>query len=293
MIDFAVSMLKNPGMRGTLEVTKVAVALYQEKGSRFRFKGERHGGLHEIFCLDRGRAYVRCGGHRYRAMPGDCFLYLPGRFHQHQATRGHAPHYITVAFTARHAGVLRALGEKRFTLPPRLRTLLARVVAEDPRHGRLGAAALQKALLAEFLIEWLRLAEPQAPSAATPRGLETYREHAAHAAVTKALEYLAAHLAGGASLEDAAAAAGVSAPYLRQLVRERLGHSLRDELVRLRVQQAKHLLSHTTRTVKEVSGAVGYENAAAFCRAFRRVEGVAPSAYARTVAARGPTPLPR
>ncbi|MBI3832437.1 MAG: helix-turn-helix transcriptional regulator [Planctomycetes bacterium] len=290
---------------GDFGVTRVVVALYQEKGSQFRFRGEQHGGLYEIFCLDRGRAYVRTEGRRFRASPGECFLYLPGRFHQHQATKGHAPHYITVAFTARGGRNLHALGRRRFVLPPALRTLLARVVAEDPRSGRTGAAALQRALLTEFLVEWLRLASSQEPSRHTalppnrkgghhgPRGLETYRELAGGEAVAKALSFVEAHLAEDVSLEDAARAAGVSPPYLRLLVRQSLSRSLREELQRMRVQQAKHLLSHTTKNVKEVAVAVGYTNLPAFSRAFRAVEGVAPSAYARTVAARGPTPLPR
>lgn len=290
---------------GSFGVTRVVVALYQEKGSRFRFRGERHGGLYEIFCLDRGRAYVRTEGHRFRASPGECFLYLPARFHQHQATKGHAPHYITIAFTARGGRSLRALGGRCFVLPPALRTLLARVVAEDPRSGRPGAAVMQRALLTEFLVEWMRMAASQdhteqvSLSASTlgnpggPRGLETYRELGGGETVAKALRFVEAHLAEDVSLEDAARAAGVSPPYLRQLVRQRLGRSLREELQRLRVQQAKHLLSHTTKNVKEVAAAVGYTNLPAFSRAFRAVEGVAPSVYARTVAARGPTPLPR
>lgn len=284
--------------RGEFTVTRIAVALYQEKGSRFRFRGEKHSGLFEIFCLDRGRAFVRTGRHRFLASPGDCFLYLPGSFHQHQATKGHAPHYITVAFTARGGSALRPLGGRRFVLPPALRTLLARVVSEDPRARRVGAETLRRALLTEFLVAWLRLDAAQHAAARPegsegPRGLETYRERGGHEAVAKALRFVEEHLAEDVSLEAAARAAGVSPPYLRQLVRARLGSNLRAELQRLRVRQAKHLLSQTTRNVKEVAAAVGYSNLPAFSRAFRAVEGVAPSAYARTVAARGPTPLPK
>ncbi|MCW8133609.1 MAG: helix-turn-helix transcriptional regulator [Planctomycetota bacterium] len=281
--------------RFDFSVARVAVAVYQEKGSRFRFRGEKHGGLFEIFCLDRGRAFVRTGGRRFLASPGDCFLYLPGSFHQHQATKGHAPHYITVAFTARGGRALRGLGGRRFVLPPALRTLLARVVAEDPRAGAPGAEPMRRALLTEFLVEWLRLAarEEASPDALEPRGLETYRERGGHEAVTKALRFVEEHLAEDVSMEAAARAAGVSPPYLRQLMRERSGTNLRTELQRMRVRQAKHLLSQTTRNVKEVAASVGYSNLPAFSRAFRSVEGVTPSAYARTVAARGPTPLPR
>jgi len=292
------------------QITRVLAAIYQEKGSRYRFSGERHAGIYEIFCLDRGRAYVRCDGRRFLAAPGDCILYPPGAFHQHQATKGHAPHYITVAFGARGGRLLAPLLGRRFVLTPPLRTLLARVVAESPeplfrasvphRLSRRGVArktsvktlpgadAYQRALLTEFLVEWLRLVESNKSNATSGEGLETYREHAGADAVGKALNFVREHFAEPVSLEAAARAAGVSPPHLRHLVQRRLGRSLREELRRTRIQQARHLLSHSNRNVKEVAAAVGYENLAAFSRAFRAVEGLAPSAYARTVGARAP-----
>ena len=308
MIDFAVSMGCNKAMPKEFHVTQVLAAIYQEKGSRFRFRGERHAGIYELFCLDRGRAYVRCDGRRFLAAPGDCMLYPPGSFHQHQAAQGQAPHYLTVAFTARGGRLLAPLLGQRFVLPPGLRSLLARVVAESrnpvfrasvphrlqrtlrsPKGEapRTGSEALQRALLTELLIEWLRLAAASA-TRAPQRPLATYHEFAGHAAVGKAFAYLQAHLAQPVSLEAAARAAGVSPPYLRQLAREHLGRPLRAELRRLRIQEAKHLLSNSARNVKEVAAAVGYENVAAFSRAFRAVEGLPPSQYAQTVGARAP-----
>ncbi|MCZ7645587.1 MAG: AraC family transcriptional regulator [Planctomycetota bacterium] len=272
-----------------LEIRQVVVALYQEKGSRYRFRGERHAGLWEIFCLDRGKAFVRVGTRRFRARPGDCFLYAPGAFHQHQATQGHAPHYYTIAFTARGAGCLKELCGRAWSLPGPARALLPRIVAEAGQDP--GAATLRRALLAQFLVEWLRAARGnEASKPAPPR--ETYHENTARRAVARALEYLSENLKGRLSLEAAARAAGVSPPYLRELARAQLGHSLREELKRRRVALARHLLSHGTGNVKEIAAAVGYENVSAFTRAFRAVEGLSPRAYARTVAARGPTPLP-
>lgn len=297
MIDDAVSMRQNlpPMSAARLDVTEVPVALYQEKGRRFRFRGERHRGLWEIFCLDRGRAYVRVGARRFQAAPGECFLYPAGAFHQHQATRGHAPHYITVAFRVRGGRYLAPLHGRRAVLPPDLRTLLARVVAESP-GGRPprdpASAALQRALLTQFLVEWLRTARrhEQRLRKGDSAEREVYREKAAHEAVEKALRYVEEHVAEDVSLEAAASAAGVSPPYLRQLARRHLGHSLREALKRARIAYAKHLLSQSAGNVKTVAAAAGYESAASFARVFRAVTGQSPSAYARTIAARGPTP---
>ena len=277
-----------------LQVERIVLALYQEKGSRYRFRGERHRGLHEIFYLDRGRAFVRIGRRRFAAAAGECFFYPPGEFHQHQATQGQAPHYITLVFSVRGGAALRLLSRRRWLLPPGLRTLLARVVAEGPQA--VAGVAMQRALLTEFLIEWLRHARAlegaHTRTPVHPASLEAFREKSTDEAVARALRHLEAHCCERLNMEAVARAALISQPYLRQLARARLGHSLRDELKTLRVRRAKHLLSHTTQSIKEVARAVGYANAAAFSRAFRSVEGATPSDYARTIAARGATPMP-
>ncbi|MFH0939647.1 MAG: AraC family transcriptional regulator [Planctomycetota bacterium] len=278
-----------------LEVTRVALALYQEKSNRYRFRGERHRGLYEIFYLDRGRAFVRIGRKRFMAAAGECFLYPPGEFHQHQATKSQAPHYITLVFSVRGGAMLRELNRRCWPLPPRLRTLLARVVAEGSQI--FAGVAMQRALLTEFLIEWLRharaLESDHERSSIQHASLESFREKSTDEVIAQALRYLEAHCCERLNMESVARAALISKSYLRQLAHARLGHSLRDELKILRMRRAKHLLSHTSQSIKEVARAIGYVNDAAFSRAFRSVEGATPSEYARTIAARGATPMPR
>jgi AraC-like DNA-binding protein/mannose-6-phosphate isomerase-like protein (cupin superfamily) len=270
-----------------LTVTRVRLAVYQEKSSRYAFSGERHARLYEIFCLDRGRAEVTTEGRHFDARPGDAFLYWPGHFHRHQAAGGEAPHYVTVAFEATGAQALRALVGQRWPLPTALRSLLSRVVAEEP-HA-LGAEAMRRAHLTELLVAWLRLAHAEARP---PRrqAEPVYQERAAGRAVARAMDFIEARYASAGSLEDAARAAGVSPAHLRRLVRDLGGRTLRETRRRLRIAHAKHLLSRSGANVKVVAGKVGYRDVAAFCRAFRAVEGTSPAAYARSVAARGPTP---
>lgn len=279
--------------RTDFDVTKVDLAIYQEKGSRYRFRGERHAGLWEIFYLDRGRAYVRIGDRRFLAQPGECYLYLPGAFHQHQASKGHALHYITLAFRVRSGTILRSLAGQRWLLPPDLRSLLSRIVFEKVED--LGGNTMRRGLLMEFLVAWLRLAasqEERTRALAKPTRLATYHEQTARDVVERAMAYLESHLTETVSLEAAARSAGVSASHLRKLARKELGISLREALKQARMKRARFLLSHTKGNVKEVAAAVGYRNLAAFGRAFRAVVGMPPSEYARTVAARGPTPYP-
>lgn len=57
------------------------------------------------------------------------------------------------------------------------------------------------------------------------------------------------------------------------------GHGPLEYVQRLRVEQAKHLLECTRRSIDDVGADVGYDNAAFFRRLFKRVTGVSPSMY--------------
>ena len=57
-----------------------------------------------------------------------------------------------------------------------------------------------------------------------------------------------------------------------------------DEITRIRVQTAKHLLSATTDTVTAIAEQVGYNSAWTLTWAFRRQDGISPTQYRRNIA---------
>ncbi|NBF41372.1 MAG: helix-turn-helix domain-containing protein, partial [Spirochaetes bacterium] len=99
-----------------------------------------------------------------------------------------------------------------------------------------------------------------------------------------ALEYLRRHFSEPVSLDDVAAAAGVSSAHLSRLFRRELQLSFSDYLSSLRMEEAQRLLSESSHSIKEVGYAVGYQDANYFSRVFKRWVGVRPREFsARTV----------
>ncbi|MFZ5438735.1 MAG: GlxA family transcriptional regulator [Myxococcota bacterium] len=78
------------------------------------------------------------------------------------------------------------------------------------------------------------------------------------------------------TLGDLARAAGTSPRTLLRRTRAALGVTPLAFVHRLRVAHAAHLLETTDRSVEEIAGRVGYSDAAAFRRIFRRYEGRTP-----------------
>lgn len=81
------------------------------------------------------------------------------------------------------------------------------------------------------------------------------------------------------SLDDIARRVASSRRQLQRAYAE-IGHTtFRDHLTRVRMQRAADMLASSGLTVREVAHRVGYRQPAQFAKAFRRYQGVAPSAF--------------
>lgn len=90
--------------------------------------------------------------------------------------------------------------------------------------------------------------------------------------------FITANLHRQLSLEQMARATASSARTLARKLEHALGTTPLHFAQRLRIAQAVHLLETTQRTVDDVASAVGYADAAAFRRVFRRETGESPRA---------------
>jgi AraC family transcriptional regulator len=92
-------------------------------------------------------------------------------------------------------------------------------------------------------------------------------------------DYLRDNLAKHVSLEDLATHARLSRFHLLRLFKRRYGETPLKRLTRLRMDEAKRCLQNGRLSISEIAIRCGYENPAHFASAFKRVEGVAPTAY--------------
>jgi AraC family transcriptional regulator len=84
---------------------------------------------------------------------------------------------------------------------------------------------------------------------------------------------------------------GVHPVYLGSLFRRTYGCTVGDYLRRLRVSHASQRLSASDASLAEIALASGFSDQAHFCRSFRRVTGMTPTAY--RIAFRGSGAAPR
>ena len=94
-------------------------------------------------------------------------------------------------------------------------------------------------------------------------------------------DYIEHNLGEAISLEDLARVAGVSRFHFARQFRARTGESPMEYLLRARVERGKALLRDSRARLVDISAELGFADQSHFARTFRRLVGVAPSAYAR------------
>ncbi len=98
-------------------------------------------------------------------------------------------------------------------------------------------------------------------------------------AVASAMRIIRSRACHGVSVEEVAEAVDASRSTLERRFRRAFGRSPAAEIERLRMAEAKLMLSETSNRVASIAEAVGYKSAAQFVTAFKRYTKMTPSQY--------------
>lgn len=221
-----------------------------------------------------GRLEALVDDRRWRLVPGHALLLPAGRLHALRNTGGRACRHVVV-----HAVLLDAdrrswwahWREPVLRLPGECHDWsqrLAMIVANAAAHPVL-ATALTQALLIDL-------------TAGLLQGGAALRSHPPlEQRVATVLQRMQSDYAQDLSIDEYAAAVGLSAVQLRALFRRHLHTSPKGWLTGWRLQQAARMLRHGNESVQAIASAVGYASDHYFHRCFKQAYGVTPSEYRR------------
>jgi len=84
-------------------------------------------------------------------------------------------------------------------------------------------------------------------------------------------------------ISDIAKKLNLNRSYLYKIFKEETGYSLKDYLIQIRMEKSADLLTSTTFHISEIANAVGFPDALAFSKAFKKHFGQSPSNYRKAL----------
>ena len=98
--------------------------------------------------------------------------------------------------------------------------------------------------------------------------------------IRKAKDYTVMHYGdAGLTLEQVAQYAGISKNHLSKVFSEGTGQTYWSYLTSFRIEKSKKMLRETTKSIKQISEAVGYQSINHFSRKFKELTGITPNNY--------------
>jgi len=102
--------------------------------------------------------------------------------------------------------------------------------------------------------------------------------------IEKAVQFIEKNFATLLNIDDISEHTGLSKYHLSRKFKSFTGYSPLNYLNKYRIEQAIHLLQHTSKSIKEISADVGIIDPNYFCKVFRRTTGISPNSLRKTKA---------
>lgn len=236
----------------------------------------------------RGRFDLTLADRHYVGGPGDLFTMAPGEPEHYWSEDSHTWEWLWVHYDGPAAAEatrrIRAHGGPRvhLGLDEHIRERFLELVIASP-PGRPGARATEEALVADSCLASLfglildRL-DRRHRLGATASGNGSDAPSFDAAAFQR---YVHTHLTEPLTVEELAAHAKLSPAHFSRLVKQALGVSPMQYVIRRRVDRAATLLTQTPMKLAAIAAAVGYDDPYYFSRIFKKVTGVSPDTYRR------------
>lgn len=232
---------------------------------------------HEIIYLDYGRLQLMLDHRKIELEPGEIIFIHGGVSHTFSGISGVPFHYMNVMFRGN-------LPEDFFQTPMSVdkhsRRLIEMLRLEEVCQGPYFKEMIG-ILLTELLIRLLR--NRNHPATEPMKIQPVNRSHYLSEVVEKTVSTISENYAGPLTLKQVGTAVRISESHLRALLRKETGKNFKTLLHEVRIENAKRLIMEDSCTLTEIASKVGYQTPAFFFRIFKRMTGMTPLVYSKSL----------
>ncbi len=269
---------------------------YFEFSKNFFHDPEQHD-FWEMVYVDSGNINAITNGVGCTLTQGQVIFHEPKEVHAHVSDRHVANNMLVVSFACK-SEIMQYFKGKIFTLDKTSKMLLSLFLEEAKnalgevsgnynnrkalsfKDDVFGSSQLLECHFTEFLIKLVR--HGGATSARVKQN-EISREIATNSIYEMATEYMKKNIYSSITLKELCNHFLLGKTMLCKLFRESSGQSPMEYYLILKISEAKKLLREKKYSVSEISDMLGYSSIHTFSRAFKKAEGLSPTAYLKKI----------
>lgn len=274
-------------------ISKIVTIHYYEFDKNFVFAGERHD-FWEMVYVDKGPVRIRRDDEIIMLQQGDIIFHRPNEFHSIRAIDSPI-NFFVVSFVCESAA-MQSLERYHTSLEASLKPFISAVIREsentyiipknDPTLAGLarndtappGGEQLIKTYLEQLFIYLLRGMTVSDNTRIFP-SKESMENHLVVATKRLITEKCEENIRVG----EICRTIGYSKSYLCKLFREQCGETIISYSIRKKIDRAKQLIREGNLNFSEISDRLAFDNPQYFSRVFKRVMGMTPTEFRRTL----------
>ncbi len=277
-------------LQKTIQVGGLYSVHYFEFSRTYTFPGEQHD-FWELVYVDKGEVLATAGEQEFTLQSGEMLFHAPNEWHSIRANGTTAPNVMILSFHCRSKAMAAFTG-KRLRPDSRQRELLRELLQEsrnvfasrldDPYENMpdkrddipVGAEQLILLHLTHLLISLLRQMEE-------PRPVE--RKSGSLPLLDAMVSFMERNLFAKLTLQMLAEEFHVSTSYVKRIFAQYKQCGAIHFFTLMKVDHAKQLLREHDHNVSQIAEKLGYDNIYYFCNQFKKIEGMSPLEYRRSV----------
>jgi AraC-like DNA-binding protein len=250
---------------------------YKEAGLDYHFDEHSHPNTQWFLCVFGGMT-IAIDDTMYELHPEESILIAP-HARREPWCRDRAPGYINGNILDISLG-MNEVCNRVLKMPASHRDDLHALIGEL-REPSEHSGQLIQALVVRLLIGLKRSATQPTPSLSSLNSANNKE------VIARAEAFMLRNLHRAMSRREVASAVNLSEPHLARIMRASTGRSLVQRLNEIRIGRAKALLIESPLSITQIAGEVGISSFSHFTKIFKRLVGVSPSDYRRTVGRAG------
>lgn len=272
-----------------LSIDGIYTVHYFEYTKDFAYSGEMHD-FWELVYADKKNLLITAGAKEVELEAGQIYIHKPNEFHNIRCDGKRAANSVIISFDCDSPELFSVAGQV-LTADEEERKYIGNVVKEassafSTRLSDPYISVMEKAEDSDFCCEQLirlnieMLLISLIRSNKNKKPLAIKKNSTVLAEIT---EYLSENVENKVTFQDVVKRFNLSPSVLKKIFREQVGCGVMDYFTRLKIDRAKEMIREEKYNFTEISERLEFNNSQYFTTVFKRVSGMTPSEYAKSV----------